>query len=88
VGSRMLVMTINHPVPLFDDSYAVNSASLGPYGDAIVTELIPEARHLLSFGVRLASVLGCSFGCLGMRVPHTAWSCLVGVSSLVCPRPV
>jgi hypothetical protein len=45
VGSRMIVMTINHPVPLFDDSYAVNSASLGPYGDAIVTELIPEVEN-------------------------------------------
>ena len=44
VGARMIVMTINHPVPLFDDSYAVNSASLGPYGDAILTELIPEVR--------------------------------------------
>mmetsp|Transcript_25169 Transcript_25169/g.32742 ORF Transcript_25169/g.32742 Transcript_25169/m.32742 type:complete len:618 (-) Transcript_25169:72-1925(-) len=43
-GARMILMTINHPVPLFDDSYAVNSASLGPYGDAIVTELIPEVE--------------------------------------------
>ena len=44
-GSRMIVMTVNHPVPLFDDSYAVNSASLGPYGDAIVTELVPEVER-------------------------------------------
>jgi len=27
--------------PFYDDSYAVNSANLGPYGDAIETELIP-----------------------------------------------
>ena len=40
-GARMLIATINHPVPLFDDSYAVNSATLGPYGDAIWTELVP-----------------------------------------------
>jgi hypothetical protein len=39
--ARMLVATIQHPVPLFDDSYSVNSANLGPYGDAIVYELIP-----------------------------------------------
>ena len=26
---------------IYDDSYAVNSANLGPYGDAIETELIP-----------------------------------------------
>lgn len=37
-------MTIKHPVPLFDDSYAVNSPMLGPYGDAIVYELIPEVE--------------------------------------------
>jgi hypothetical protein len=38
---RMFVVTIQHPCPYFDDSYAVNSANCGPYGDAIVTELIP-----------------------------------------------
>jgi hypothetical protein len=35
------VVQINHPNPFFDDSYAVNSANLGPYGDAIMYELIP-----------------------------------------------
>lgn len=45
-GSRMIVMTINHPVPLFDDSYAVNTANLGPYGDAIVYELIPTVESM------------------------------------------
>jgi hypothetical protein len=38
---RMLVMKIEHANPYYDDSYAVNSANLGPYGDAIVKELIP-----------------------------------------------
>src|SRR5579872_509722 len=38
---RMLVMQIQHANPYYDDSYAVNSANLGPYGDAIVQELIP-----------------------------------------------
>ena len=32
---RMLVVTFQHPAPYFDDSYAVNSVNLGPYGDAI-----------------------------------------------------
>jgi hypothetical protein len=39
---RMLVVTFQHPAPYFDDSYAVNSVNLGPYGDAIMQELIPE----------------------------------------------
>ncbi len=38
---RYLVIEIQHPTPYYDDSYAVNSACQGPYGDAIVHELIP-----------------------------------------------
>jgi putative esterase len=38
---RMLVVQIQHPNPYYDSSYAVNSANLGPYGDAITYELIP-----------------------------------------------
>jgi hypothetical protein len=38
---RYLVVKIQHANPYYDDSYAVNSANLGPYGDAIETELIP-----------------------------------------------
>jgi len=39
---RFIVVTLQHPSPYFDDSYAVNSANNGPYGDAIHEELIPE----------------------------------------------
>lgn len=38
---RMIAVTFQHPTVYFDDSYAVNSANNGPYGDAIMTELIP-----------------------------------------------
>lgn len=38
---RMIVVEIRHENPYYDDSYAVNSANLGPYGDAIAQELIP-----------------------------------------------
>jgi hypothetical protein len=38
---RFLVIEIQHANPYYDDSYAVNSANLGPYGDAINRELIP-----------------------------------------------
>ena len=38
---RLLIVEIQHANPYYDDSYAVNSANLGPYGDAIETELIP-----------------------------------------------
>jgi hypothetical protein len=38
---RMFVITFQHPCPYFDDSYAVNSENCGPYGDALLSELIP-----------------------------------------------
>jgi hypothetical protein len=38
---RFLVVKIQHANPFYDDSYAVNSANVGPYGDAIENELIP-----------------------------------------------
>ena len=42
---RFLVVEIEHANPYYDDSYAVNSANLGPYGDAINKELVPEIER-------------------------------------------
>jgi hypothetical protein len=42
---RVLLVEIQHPTPFYDDSYAVNSANNGPYGDAIQYELIPEIER-------------------------------------------
>ena len=39
---RVIAVTFQHPTPYFDDSYAVNSVNMGPYGDALMNELIPE----------------------------------------------
>ena len=41
---RVLVVQIQHANPFYDDSYAVNSANVGPYGDAIETELMPAVE--------------------------------------------
>ncbi len=41
---RVIVLTIQHANPYFDDSYAVNSENVGPYGDAITQELIPQVE--------------------------------------------
>jgi hypothetical protein len=38
---RAIIVTIQHANPYFDDSYAVDSANVGPYGTAITQELIP-----------------------------------------------
>ena len=42
---RHLVVEIQHATPFYDDSYAVNSENNGPYGDAIMRELIPEIER-------------------------------------------
>ena len=56
---RAIVIEIQHPTPFYDDSYAVNSANVGPYGDAIVTscclhrkEISRHRRRLGTFHVR------------------------------------
>lgn len=41
---HMVLLSIQHANPYYDDSYAVNSANVGPYGDAITQELIPEVE--------------------------------------------
>ncbi len=38
---RFIQVTFEHACPYYDDSYGVNSANVGPYGDAIITELLP-----------------------------------------------
>jgi hypothetical protein len=39
---KFILVTFRHEAPFYDDSYAVNTANLGPYGDAINDELIPH----------------------------------------------
>jgi len=38
---RMIAISFEQQTPYFPDSYSVNSANNGPYGDAIVEEVIP-----------------------------------------------
>lgn len=42
---RVLAIEIQHANPFYDDSYAVNSENIGPYGDAITYELIPHIEE-------------------------------------------
>ncbi len=41
---RFLILQIQHANPYYDDSYAVDSQNLGPYGEAIMRELIPHVE--------------------------------------------
>lgn len=44
---RFVILQIQHANPFYDDSYAVDSANVGPYGEAIMRELLPfvEERY-------------------------------------------
>jgi hypothetical protein len=42
---RFLAISFEQQTPYFPDSYAVNSANNGPYGDAMVEEIIPELER-------------------------------------------
>jgi enterochelin esterase-like enzyme len=39
---KFLIVGFQHPTPYYDDSYAVNSANNGPYGDALWGEMVPR----------------------------------------------
>ena len=42
---RMLIVITQHATPYYDDSYGVNTANAGPYGDALTQELYPYVEH-------------------------------------------
>src|ERR1700722_1621231 len=42
---HMLLLLVQHANPYYDDSYAVDSANVGPYGEAINRELIPAIER-------------------------------------------
>jgi Putative esterase len=87
---RMIHVLVQHPTPYFDDSYAVNSANNGPYGDAITRDLIPYLeQRFRGIGQPWARVMtGGSTGgweALGVQVFYPddyngAWA--------LCPDPV
>ncbi len=87
---RMIVVTFQHPNPYFDDSYAVNSVNVGPYGDAIMEELIPEVeRRFRVIGQPWARFLdGGSTGgweALALQIFHPDF---FGGTWSYCPDPV
>jgi hypothetical protein len=72
---RAVIVTMLHPTPYFDSSYCVNSANVGPYGDAIMRELIPtlEETFRIAREPRLRLLTGGSTGgwvSLALQVYH------------------
>jgi S-formylglutathione hydrolase FrmB len=42
---RVIAVSLEHQTPYFPDAYSVNSANNGPYGDAVIEEVIPELER-------------------------------------------
>jgi hypothetical protein len=87
---RFIMVTWQHPCPFFDDSYAVNSANCGPFGDALIDELMPYVEsHFRVIRKAYARVLeGGSTGgweSLALQVQHPG---LFGGAWVFDPDPV
>jgi enterochelin esterase-like enzyme len=87
---RMLIVLTQDANPYYDDSYAVNSANVGPYGDALIQELYPYVeRRFRGIGQPWArAVYGGSTGgwrALGLQIFHPEFFNGAWVSS---PDPI
>ena len=87
---RMILVSLQHPTPFYDDSYLVNSANNGPWEDALFKEMLPflEAKFRIIRKPYARVLTGGSTGgwisaALQIRHPREfggAWS--------FCPDPV
>jgi hypothetical protein len=87
---RFLVVEIQHATPYYDDSYAVNSANVGPYGDAINYELIPEIeKRFRGIGAGWARFLyGGSTGGWEALASKVFYPDLYNAAFVSCPDPI
>jgi hypothetical protein len=85
---RMVAITFQQQTPYFPDSYSVNSANNGPYGDAVVQEVIPylEERFRIIRAPYARLVEGASTGgwqTLALQLQHPTSSGAPGCSSRI-----
>lgn len=87
---RFLVVEIQHPTQFYDDSYAVNSANVGPYGDAINYELLPEIeKRFRGLGEGWARFLyGGSTGGWEALATKIFYPDLYNAAFVACPDPI
>jgi hypothetical protein len=89
-GPRFIQVTFEHACPYYDDSYGVNSENCGPYGDAIVTELIPYLEKTFrAVGKPYARVLsgGSTGGWIALAL-QIFYPDFFGGTWAFCPDPV
>lgn len=87
---RVIAIKIQHANPYYDDSYAVNSQNLGPYGDAITYELIPHIeKQFRGIGEGWARfVYGGSTGGWEALAVQVLYPDEYGACYAACPDPI
>ena len=87
---RFILVSIRHETPYYDDSYAVNSANIGPYGDAITRELMPAVdRSFRTIDARWArSTGGGSTGGWEAAAQMIFYPRLYSGAFVACPDPM
>ena len=87
---KMLVVLTQHATPFYDDSYGVNTANMGPYGDALTTELYPYIeKQFRAIGEPWARVLyGGSTGGWMTLAQQIFYPDYFGGAWGFCPDPV
>ncbi|HSR98069.1 MAG TPA: alpha/beta hydrolase-fold protein [Kofleriaceae bacterium] len=87
---RVLIVEIQHANPFYDDSYAVDSANVGPYGAAIQTELIPYLeKKYRALGTGWSRfVYGGSTGGWEAMAVQTFYPDFYNGAYVACPDPI
>lgn len=87
---KMLIVLTQHPTPYYDDSYGVNSANMGPYGDALTKEFYPALEQKFrAIGEPWARVLfGGSTGGWMTLAEQVFYPDYFGGTWSFCPDPV
>ena len=87
---RMLFVTFQHPTPYYDDSYAIDTPNMGPYGKAITQELIPYIeKHFRAIPQPWARILsGGSTGGWESLALQIFYPDYFGGTFSACPDPV
>ena len=86
---RVLKLTIQHANQYYDDSYAVNSESIGPYGDAINYELLPYIEKTFrGLGPWARATYGGSTGGWEALASQVMYPDLYNGTYANCPDPI
>jgi len=86
---RAILLVVQHANPYFDDSYAVNSENLGPYGDAITFDLIPEIeRRFRGIGPWARALYGGSTGGWESLAAQVLYPDQYNGAWAACPDPI